>query len=97
MADEILEEFGGWEILELMVGAREFYSTNDNYLQFVTDTFRVEVSRVRNRLTETSGYSLTIWKLPSYVRVCRHDYITPRLGLLSRLFEFHTGYSLTFG
>lgn len=97
MRDDILEEFGGREILELMVGAREFRSTNHNYLQFVTDTFRVEVSRVRNRLTETNGYSLTIWKLPSYERICRHDYITPRLGLVSRLFEFHTGYSLTFG
>lgn len=97
MAEDILEELGGKDILVMMVGAREFRSTNDNHVQFVTDTFRVEVSRVRNRLTDTSGYSLTIWKLPLYERICRHDYITPRIGLVSRLFEFHTGCSLTFG
>ena len=97
MAEDILEELGGQDILEMMIGAREFRSTNDNYVQFVTDTFRVEVTRVRNRLTETSGCSLTIWKLPSYERICRHVYITPRIGLVSRIFEFHTGYSLTFG
>jgi hypothetical protein len=96
MPDEILEELGGRDILVMMIGAREFRSSNDNYVQFVTDTFRVEMCRVRNRLTETSGYSLTIWRLPSYERICRHDYITPRTGLVSRIFEFHTGYSLTF-
>ena len=97
MPDKILEEFGGREILELMVGAKEFRSTNDSYVQFVTGSFRVEVCRVRNQLAETNGYSLTIWRLPSYERICRHDYITPCLGLVSRLFEFHTGCSLTFG